>query len=147
MPAPVITIDGPSGSGKGTISRRVAERLGWHLLDSGALYRLVAFGAQQAGQPPEDEAAHARFAGQMVVVFGTRPDGGEQVLLGADRQDVTDLIRSEKAGQALPGLPPGPACAPPCWRASAAWPRPRVWLPMEGTWEPSFSLAPASRST
>lgn len=97
-PVPVIAIDGPSGSGKGTISRRVADRLGWHLLDSGALYRLVALGGQQDGLPPDDEEAHARFAGGMVVAFGTRPDGGEQVLLGRDRQDVTDLIRSEQAG-------------------------------------------------
>ena len=46
--APLLTIDGPSGSGKGTIARQVAERLGWHLLDSGALYRLVALAAQGA---------------------------------------------------------------------------------------------------
>jgi CMP/dCMP kinase len=98
MSAPVIAIDGPSGSGKGTISRRVADRLGWHLLDSGALYRLVALGGQQGGLPADDEEAHARFAGQMVVAFGTRADGGEQVLLGADKQDVTDLIRGEQAG-------------------------------------------------
>jgi cytidylate kinase len=98
MSAPIIAVDGPSGSGKGTISRRVADRLGWHLLDSGALYRLVALGGQQAGLPEDDEAAHARLAGQMVVAFGTGPDGGEQVLLGADPVDVTALIRSERAG-------------------------------------------------
>ena len=46
---PIITIDGPSGSGKGTIARRVADQLGWHLLDSGALYRLVAYAGQQRG--------------------------------------------------------------------------------------------------
>jgi len=97
-PVQVIAIDGPSGSGKGTISRRVAVQLGWHLLDSGALYRLLAFGGQQAGLAPEDEAAHAQFAERMEVRFGTRPDGGEQVLLGPGRQDVTDLIRSEQAG-------------------------------------------------
>ena len=96
--APVIAIDGPSGSGKGTISRRVADRLGWHLLDSGALYRLVALGGQQTGLPADDEGGHARLAAQMVVAFGTMPDGGEQVLLGADRKDVTALIRSEQAG-------------------------------------------------
>jgi cytidylate kinase len=96
--APVIAIDGPSGSGKGTISRRVAQRLGWHLLDSGALYRLVALGGQRRGLAADDEATHARFAEQMVVAFGTGPDGGEQVLLGVDKQDVTDLIRSEQAG-------------------------------------------------
>ncbi|MEO8309455.1 MAG: (d)CMP kinase [Pseudomonadota bacterium] len=96
--APVIAIDGPSGSGKGTISRRVAEALDWHLLDSGALYRLVALAGQQGGLPADDEEAHARLAGQMVVAFGTGAGGGEQVLLGVEKQDVTHLIRSEQAG-------------------------------------------------
>ena len=53
-PAPVIAIDGPSGSGKGTVSREVAAALGWHLLDSGALYRLVGVAGLQAGLAPGD---------------------------------------------------------------------------------------------
>lgn len=97
-PVPVITIDGPSGSGKGTISRQIANGLGWHLLDSGALYRLVALAGSQAGLADDDVAGHAALARTMVVRFGSRPDGGEQVLLGAQRQDVTSLIRSESAG-------------------------------------------------
>ena len=97
-PVPVLTIDGPSGSGKGTISREIATGLGWHLLDSGALYRLVALAGAQAGLAPDDVPGHAALARKMVVRFGARPDGGEQVLLGADRQDVTQLIRSETAG-------------------------------------------------
>jgi cytidylate kinase len=97
--APVLTIDGPSGSGKGTISRRVAERLGWHLLDSGALYRLVALAGLRAGLAPGDEAGHAGLAGAMQVRFGSAADGGEQILLGEPAEEVTSAIRSEEAGQ------------------------------------------------
>ncbi len=98
MSAPVIAIDGPSGSGKGTISREIATGLGWHLLDSGALYRLVALAGTRAGLADDDVPGHATLARNMVVRFGSRPNGGEQVLLGADRLDVTKLIRSETAG-------------------------------------------------
>jgi cytidylate kinase len=97
--APVIAVDGPSGSGKGTVSRRVAGRLGWHLLDSGALYRLVALAGRRAGLKGDDEAGHAALAARMAVTFGQRPDGDELVLLGGARDDVTSEIRSEEAGQ------------------------------------------------
>ena len=93
---PVLTIDGPSGSGKGTISRRVAQRLGWELLDSGALYRLVAVGAMRAGIEGDDVAGHAALAQRMTVRFGSRPDGAERILLDGD--DVTSEVRSEGAG-------------------------------------------------
>jgi len=96
---PILTIDGPSGSGKGTISRLVATRLGWQLLDSGALYRLVALAGQRAGLAPDDIAGHARLAGSMQVRFGIASDGGEQVLLGNPEQDVTAALRTEEAGQ------------------------------------------------
>ena len=56
---PIITIDGPSGSGKGTVARRVADALGWHLLDSGALYRLVAYAGQRRGLGPTDRNGSA----------------------------------------------------------------------------------------
>ena len=75
--APVLTIDGPSGSGKGTISRQVAGRLGWHLLDSGALYRLVALAGLRARLAPDDEAAHARLAAAMQVRSEERRVGKE----------------------------------------------------------------------
>jgi len=95
--APVVTIDGPSGSGKGTISRAVAQRVGWHLLDSGALYRLVAYAGSDRGLDPADVEGHARLAAGMQVVFGVGPDGSEQVTLEA--RDVTRAIRTETAGQ------------------------------------------------
>ena len=98
LAVPVLAIDGPSGSGKGTISRRVADRLGWHLLDSGALYRIVALAGRRAGLAAEDVAGHATLALRLDVRFGSRPDGGEQVLLGADGEDITDAIRTEEAG-------------------------------------------------
>jgi CMP/dCMP kinase len=90
---PVVTIDGPSGSGKGTISRAVARHAGWHLLDSGALYRLVALAGARAGLDLEDRQRHAALAAAMAVRFGSGPDGSEQVLLGDE--DVTAAIRSE----------------------------------------------------
>jgi cytidylate kinase len=94
---PIVTIDGPSGSGKGTISRAVARRLGWHLLDSGALYRLVALAGTRAGLDPDDRQGHTRLAGTMEVVFGSNPQGEELVTLAGE--DVTAAIRSEKAGE------------------------------------------------
>lgn len=95
---PVLAIDGPGGSGKGTLARRVAAGLGWHLLDSGALYRLVALAGQLQGLGADDVAGHAAVAAGLQVTFGAAPDGGEQVLLGAPAQDVTTRIRSEQAG-------------------------------------------------
>ena len=61
-PCPVVAIDGPSGSGKGTISRAVARRVSWHLLDSGALYRLVALAGATSALAPDDVAGHAALA-------------------------------------------------------------------------------------
>ena len=86
---PVLTIDGPSGSGKGTISRLVAEQLGWHLLDSGALYRLTALAAERAGVAWDDEVAVARIAGALDVEFGE----GTIRLAG---EEVDDAIRREE---------------------------------------------------
>jgi len=93
---PVVTIDGPSGSGKGTISRAVARHVGWHLLDSGALYRLVALAGAAAGLPLDDAAGHAAVARAMRVEFGWEADGRERVRL--DGRDVSQEIRSETAG-------------------------------------------------
>jgi len=93
---PVVTIDGPSGSGKGTISRAVAHAVGWHLLDSGALYRLVALAGQRAGLQPDDRPKHAQLAQAMAVHFGVAPDGVERVELNGE--DVTSAIRTETSG-------------------------------------------------
>lgn len=91
--APVITIDGPSGSGKGTIAGLLAARLGWNVLDSGALYRVLGFAAEQAGVDLEDGERLAELALEMDLRFH---DG--KVLLN-DR-DVSLAIRSEQAGNA-----------------------------------------------
>jgi cytidylate kinase len=97
-PVPVIAIDGPSGSGKGTIARRVAQALGWHLLDSGALYRLVALSGRRAGLSPDDVEGHARLAQALDVRFGMDARGEEQVFLGGE--DVTHELRAEATGEA-----------------------------------------------
>lgn len=96
MSVPVIAIDGPSGSGKGTVSRQVAHALGFHLLDSGALYRLVGLAGAKAGLASSDESGHAELAARMDVRFGAGPDGAEEVRL--EGEDVTHAIRTELAG-------------------------------------------------
>jgi CMP/dCMP kinase len=93
---PIVTIDGPSSSGKGTISRIVASRVGWHLLDSGALYRLVALGGILKDLDPDDVEQHVAVARSMRVEFGSVATGEEKVLL--DGKDVTNKIRTEQAG-------------------------------------------------
>ena len=96
MTVPVIAIDGPSGSGKGTIARRVAGALGYHLLDSGALYRLVALSAQKSGVSLENGAKLAHLAFELDVRFDSNEDGEERIWLG--EEDVTGEIRTEEAG-------------------------------------------------
>jgi len=96
MTIPVIAIDGPSGSGKGTIARRVAEALNYHLLDSGALYRLTALAARRHNVALDDPEALAEIARSLDVKFGSNDSGSEQILLDGD--DVTLDIRTEEAG-------------------------------------------------
>lgn len=95
-PVPVITIDGPSGAGKGTLARLLARELGWELLDSGALYRLVALAGVQRGLAPEDRSGHATLARDMRVRFAAHLDGSEMILL--EGREVTDALRSEQGG-------------------------------------------------
>ncbi len=93
---PVVTIDGPSGSGKGTVSRLLAQRIGWRLLDSGALYRLVALAGSLGHLGSDDVAGHAGLAQRMTVTFEADGAGEERILL--DGRDVTARVRSEAAG-------------------------------------------------
>ncbi len=94
---PVIAIDGPSGSGKGTLARLLAVHLGWNLLDSGALYRLLALAGSRVGADPHDEAAHAALAGTMNIRFSGDASGEEQIWLGS--VEVSREIRTERAGE------------------------------------------------
>ncbi|HEY1313658.1 MAG TPA: (d)CMP kinase [Steroidobacteraceae bacterium] len=93
---PIMTIDGPSGSGKGTVSRAAARALGWALLDSGALYRLVALAGRLQGVSLSDGPKLAQLAGHLDLKFGSDAAGGELVSLNG--QEVTGAIRSEQAG-------------------------------------------------
>ena len=96
---PVITIDGPSGAGKGTVSLRLAKQLGWHVLDSGALYRVLALAAYHQSVSLTDEAALATLATGLKVVFEGLPDlSGMQVILAG--QDVSRELRTENCGTA-----------------------------------------------
>src|SRR5690606_6253084 len=104
---PVVAIDGPSGSGKGTVSREVARVVGWHLLDSGALYRIVGLLGARRGLSAEDVEGHAALARSMDVVFGSDGQGGERVRV--DGVDVTREIRSEEAGQGASRVAAWPA--------------------------------------
>jgi cytidylate kinase len=88
---PVITVDGPSASGKGTVARRVAEMLGFHCLESGALYRLVALASLRAKVPADDEARLAALARDFSVRFVS-----DRILL--DDQDVTSDLATEQCG-------------------------------------------------
>ncbi len=92
---PVVTIDGPSGVGKGTISLRVAEQIGWHILDSGSLYRLTALKAKQSGISPENEDKIAELARNLSVEYRQQGDS-LQILL--DGEVVGDTIRTEEIG-------------------------------------------------
>jgi len=88
---PVITIDGPTASGKGTVASRIADRLGFHLLDSGALYRLTALQALRGALPLSDEAGIAKLAQQLPARFR------DDVIYLAD-EDVSHAIRAEEVG-------------------------------------------------
>ena len=99
---PVICIDGPTASGKGTLAAALAARLGWHYLDSGALYRATALAARQAGVALDDEAALARLAAALSLRF-------EAGRVWLDGRDVSEALRSEQTGMDASALAPLPA--------------------------------------
>ena len=95
MTIPVITIDGPGGSGKGTVAGLLARQLGWKLLDSGALYRLLAFAARNHAIDLVNEPALKALAAHLDVQFIAQ-EGGQRIIL--EGEEVTDLIRTEQVG-------------------------------------------------
>ncbi|WP_343731219.1 (d)CMP kinase [Duganella sp.] len=99
---PVITIDGPTASGKGTVAHRVADKLGFHYLDSGALYRLTALSALRRGTDLKDEHALAKLAEHLQCSF----QGGDIVL---SQENVTDAIRAEEVGNTASKIATFPA--------------------------------------
>lgn len=99
---PVLTIDGPSGSGKGTISRAVAERLGWHYLDSGALYRAVGLAAAWESLDLSDPEAVAQCAARTEIRFETQGAGEPHVIVNG--KDATRQLRTETAGAAASAI-------------------------------------------
>lgn len=98
---PVLTIDGPSGSGKGTISRAVAQRLGWHYLDSGALYRAVGVAAGWADLDLDDAGALVRCTFDTTIAFD---ETGDELRVLVNGHDATDELRTETAGAAASAI-------------------------------------------
>jgi CMP/dCMP kinase len=94
---PVLTIDGPSGSGKGSITQMVAKRLGWHILDSGALYRLTALAAERAGVALDDAKSLAEIARDLDIEF-LASAAGEPVKVLLSGEDVSQALRLESTG-------------------------------------------------
>ena len=95
---PVVALDGPSGSGKGTIGQLLARRLGWHFLDSGALYRSLGVAAEQAGVDLNDKTALARLALEMSLRFTPR-ETADTVDVQLNGQEIGDRLRTEASGR------------------------------------------------
>jgi len=95
---PVLALDGPSGSGKGTVGQLLARRLGWHFLDSGALYRSLGVAAEQAGIDLNDKTALARLALEMSLRFAPR-EGADTVDVLLNGQEIGDRLRTEASGR------------------------------------------------
>lgn len=94
---PVLAIDGPSGSGKGTLAQMLAKHLGWHLLDSGALYRIVGLAAVEQGVEFDDEAGLVGVAEHMDVKF-IAAEQGEPTAVMLNGSDISNAVRSEQSG-------------------------------------------------
>lgn len=100
---PVITVDGPSGSGKGSVSLTLTRLLGWHVLDSGAIYRVLAEAALQQGVDLDDEEALASLAQDLDVTFDIIP-GKELQVVRLKGEDISQQIRTEQCGNAASRL-------------------------------------------
>ncbi|MDH5190521.1 MAG: (d)CMP kinase [Gammaproteobacteria bacterium] len=107
MSVPVVTIDGPSGSGKGTISLTIAQKLGWHFLDSGALYRLLALSLLNKNLSFDDESVMADMARGLDIHFSAETGGEVEIYL--ENKQVTNEIRTEKCGNAASKVAAVPA--------------------------------------
>lgn len=97
MPIPILAIDGPSGSGKGTLAQMLARHLHWHLLDSGALYRVLGLAAVEKGIALDDEAKLAALAEHLPIEFAAT-EVGEPAAVLLDGHDISAAVRSEQAG-------------------------------------------------
>jgi cytidylate kinase len=115
--APVITVDGPSGSGKGTVSLQLADELGWHHLDSGALYRLLAYAALKNALELDDEASLLALVDHLSESY--RLPTREQPAILLDGEDVGQLLRTETSGNAASKV----AALPAVRQALLAWQR------------------------
>ena len=120
---PVITIDGPSGSGKGTISQHLAAKLGWHHLDSGALYRLLAYAALQQAVPLDDEPALVQLAAALSESYQLPTADNPAIMLAG--KDVGQALRTEKCAEAASKT----AALPSVRQALLAWQRHYRQLP------------------
>ncbi len=120
---PVITIDGPGGSGKGTISQYLAGKLGWHHLDSGALYRLLAYAALQQALPLDDAAALVQLAARLSDSYQLPTADNPAIML--DGVDVGPALRTEKCAEAASKT----AALPAVRKALLAWQRHYRQLP------------------
>ncbi|HIM57735.1 MAG TPA: (d)CMP kinase [Gammaproteobacteria bacterium] len=98
MSVPILTIDGPSGVGKGTVARIMAQKLGWHLLDSGAIYRAFALAVDSRNIDISDESALVEVANNLNLEFKTEV-GSELVSVYLDGQDVSKVLRTEQTGE------------------------------------------------
>ena len=142
---PVITIDGASGTGKGTVSQSLAKRLGWKFLDSGALYRVLALAAQkhgvdalENGNAKENEKALEVLAERLDVQFIAQENKTPQIIL--EGEDVTKKIRSEKIGNAASIVAALPTVRSSLLTANVRFEMRPVWWQMAVIWERWFFL-------